>query len=406
MKKTKGFFMTLFVAITLFGFTETSLAFDLSYITERPIQFIKYMTKWLGFGDDDNKPLTTESDNKPQALEESDEEVNHSGDNWYLKDGSGADDIYAPVDLQGSSDWIAFNSLTTPSWLTKMEYQTALPFEYIPLLNIELTLKSSFSRQQFYGQNGEIPAGISDTFSLNTGNLSYGLGITIPVNEAVLGLYGWHGGEINHLTPAFYYLDTLNNPANILLHELNSDYYEGNNNLAAALSYKLPFMSFFHQGISPTVRVETAYRFGTNDFDYWSIKEDYDQWIVGISYEGNNNIDWLQSSMGINWGVGYNYAVPFNDRNNPDYMEGVYPSHLINVNASTYFNNLKIYSMFMYIYESRNPWSMMVLNATYSPGWRWSYGIKANFYYGRKNQDYKSLNSSETVTFTATYRWD
>jgi hypothetical protein len=68
---------------------------------------------------------------------------------------------------------------------------------------------------------------------------------------------------------------------------------------------------------------------------------------------------------------------------------------------------MKLYTMFMYLYDRQTRGSMTVLNATYSPDWRWSYGIKANFYYGDKDGDSKEFKEkSEVVSLTATYRWD
>ena len=125
-----------------------------------------------------------------------------------------------------------------------------------------------------------------------------------------------------------------------------------------------------------------------------------------MAYEGNNRIDWL-SPYGINWGVGYNYTVTLDDLNILDNLKEGHGSHSGNINANTYWFNMKLYTMFMYLYDRETRGSMTVLNATYSPDWKWSYGIKANFYYGKKDEEGNELDdTSELVTFTATYRWD
>ena len=164
-------------------------------------------------------------------------------------------------------------------------------------------------------------------------------------------------------------------------------------------------MSFFHQGLSPTLRLETAYTFGTTRSDYSGTIDNHDKWKVGMSYEGINRINLLHSSLKINWGIGYNYTTSVNDSNIENLGE-TFDSHSGNVYANTYWNNLKLYTMFMYLYDRETREGMTMLNATLSSDWRWSYGISANFYYGKKGRNDDTLNNTEQVTFTATYRWD
>jgi hypothetical protein len=62
----------------------------------------------------------------------------------------------------------------------------------------------------------------------------------------------------------------------------------------------------------------------------------------------------------------------------------------------------------MYLYDSESRGGMTILNATYSPSLRWTYGIRANFYNGNKeiNNEKGVIRNPELVSFTATYRWD
>ena len=457
MKKTKVFFMALLVTITLLGFCSTSMAFDLSSITQKPIEFVRYIAEKLGFGDDNKKKAPdSETDNKVLADKEStgilpdaqtnssdsnnpdsnfnsrfvngryanssgegltqsyflnnrqfdNEGINYkfSGEDWHFNVRAATDEIIVPFNLEENNNWPAFESATVPLLLTKMEYQTGLPWGTVPLMNVELYSRSALLRQQSPGINGQLSNNINDTFNLRPEILSFGLNINVPVDKALFGLY--FGNETSPLGPAFSFPGELRNSADILWQTLSSGYYARNNNLAAALSYKLPFQSLFHQGDSPTVRLETAYKFGSDNPAYNGLVNNYDQWKMGMSYEETNHINLLNSSFGIDWGIGYNYTVTLNDMNDPDNFGGAYGYHSGNINANAYWNNLRIYTMFMYLYDREDQGSMTVLNATYSPDWRWTYGIKANFYYGRKNQDRAALNNSELVSFTATYRWD
>ena len=455
MKKSKRFFMTLLVALILLGFSGTSSAFDLSSITDKPVEFVKYVAKKLGFGDDDDiKSTDSEPENKTLAANETvespytsenksklydslntgfDDEIfnaeylkssndglaqafslygwqylgdeanfNLVGENWNFRVVSKSGEIIAPFDFLNRKDRSAFESAIVPVWMTRMDYQANLPWESIPQLNVEFFLKSAFYSQYSFGSNDLSFEGIGDTSNLSPDIFGYGFSVSAPFNNSVLSLHGWYGEQ--SFSPTLSSLDDLRNNADLWLQMLDSGYYRGNNNLAAALSYKLPFMSFFHQGLSPTLRLETAYSFGSARSDFGGI-ENYDQWKVGMAYEGTNRVNLRNSSIGINWGVGYNYTVVTDDLNLENLGE-TYEAHSGNVYANTYWNNLKIYTMFMYLYDRETRESMTMLNATLSSGWRWSYGIRANFYYGNKDRDNDALSNKEQVSFTATYRWD
>ena len=437
MKKTKVFFMVLLVTITLLGFSGTSQAFDLSKITSKPVEWGKYIAKKLGFGDSDEKDtpkaepekaLTvkeiTDSLNYPENQTESldvdidaadltmspvgdefrrtygwqgySEKTNYiyGSEDWYFRIGSRTGEIIAPFTNK---------SISTPVWQTKVEYLTVLPWESLSQLSAELFLESAFSQQQATWSDGPRHDSINEIYSLNSDDFEYSLRINASVKDAKIGLYGWNGNDVSPLNASPFEFQGA--ASELLWRPLNSGLYQRSNNLAATISYELPFMNSFHQGLSPTVRLETAYRFGANKLENGGFIGDYDQWKVGMAYEGNNRINWL-NTYGINWGVGYNYTVTLDDPGAMDNLKQ-YSSHSGNINANTYWFNMKLYTMFMYRYDRETRESMTVLNATYKPDWNWSYGIKANFYYNKKDGDSKELiDKSELVTFTATYRWD
>ena len=435
MKKAKIFFMTLLVAVNLLGFSGTSHAFDLSKITAKPVELYKYIVQKLGFGDDEEeeqkaKPseiiTVKESENAsyyPERKRESidtgfyafgasmplfsDESGNTLGwktyneetsynfgsEDWYLRVGSRAGEIYTPF---------AYESSSTQLLQTKVEYLTVLPWDSLSQLNAELFIESAFSQQQSIESNRPGPEYINKTLGLGSENMGYGVRINALVKNAKIGLYGWYGNDIGSSS----LLESQGTSSDYLWRALNSDYYQGSNNVGASVSYELPFMSYFHQGMAPAIRLETAYRFGANEYENSSLVKGYDQWKVGMSYEGNNRLDWL-NTYGINWGVGYNYTVTLDDQDRMDNWRQGDGSHSGNINANTYWFNMKLYTRFMYLYDRETRGSMTVLNAIYSPDWRWSYGIKANIYYGKKEGERKFMDENpEVVTFTATYRWD
>lgn len=437
MKKTKVFFIAMLIAINLLGFSGTSLAFDMSKITSKPVEFAKYIAKKLGFGDSDeekskeikpaqelavkepaestynpdsntvslnynaidlNRSVFADGFSETYGLQNDSEKINYyyGDEDWYFRIGSRTGEILTPF---------AYESSYIPVWQTKMEYLTDLPWGSFSQLSTELFLESSFSRQQTWGPDSTYLDSINETFGFGPDNMEYGLSINALVKDAKISLYGWHGNDVSPFGSVSL-IDVQGASSDPLWQAFYSDYYQGSNNVAAAISYELPFMNFFHQGMSPKVRLETAYRFGANNFENGSLIEDRDQWKVGMAYEGNNRINWL-NNYGINWGIGYNYTVTLDDIDAMDNLRQSYSSHSGNINANTYWLNMKLYTMFMYLYDRQTRGSMTVLNATYSPDWRWSYGIKANFYYGKKDGDSEDFKEkSEQVTLTATYRWD
>ena len=437
MKKVKVFITALLVAIALLGFSGTSYAFDLSKITSKPVEFVKYVAGKLGFGDSDEEKPQDGDDAKEVTVKESpynsettpgtlnsdlyaidftrpviqggisqiygwqgyNEGVNYiyGIEDRYFRIGSRTGDTFSPFSNEFSS---------IPVWQTRMEYRTGLPWESFSQLSSELFIESNFTRQQTFGLNGTGPESIHETFSLRPDSMNYGLRVNALVRDAKIGLYGWYGDDPEFLSSVYSYPETRLASSDFLWRTLDSDYYQGSNNLAAAVSFELPFMGNFHQGMSPSVRFETAYRLGSNSPETSSLIEDNAQLKIGMAYEGNNRIPWL-NSYGVNWGVGYNYTITLNDLDDMDNFRQNYGSYSGNINANTYWFNMKLHTMFMYLYDRQTRGSMTVLNATYSPDWRWSYGIRANFYYGNKEGDSTALkNNSELVTFTATYRWD
>jgi hypothetical protein len=428
VKRAKAFFIALFVAIILLGFSGTSLAFDLSKIASKPVEFVKYVAKKIGFGDgeeekvskdeagkaftvedppynsnrvaetfysdlykiDFNRPVFHDDLNQFYGWQGNDEKVNfsYSSEDWYFRIGSRTGELFAPF---------SYESPNIQVWRTKMEYSAGLPWESFSKLNAELFIGSSFSRQQIPGLNGTGHDNIYEGLNLSPDSMDYGVRVNALVRDVEIGLYGWYSEDPGYLSSASMSLGAQGAFPDSFWGALDSGYFQRSSNLAATVSLELPFMSYFHQGVSPSVRFETAYRFGENRPENSTIFEEYDQWKIGMAYEGNNRIDWLN-----------NYTITLDDLDDTGNLRQSYGSLSGNINANTYWFNMKLYTMFMYLYDRQTNGSMTVLNATYSPDWRWSYGIKANFYYGNKDWDKKELkNNSELVTtFTATYRWD
>ena len=82
MKKTKALFMAMIIAITLLGFSGTSLAFDMSKITSKPVELVKYIAKKLGFGDSDKeKPKETKPAQKLTVKEPAESTYNSDSNN-------------------------------------------------------------------------------------------------------------------------------------------------------------------------------------------------------------------------------------------------------------------------------------------------------------------------------------
>lgn len=405
MKKTKVFFMALLVAITLFGFSGTSLAFNLSDITGKPAQFVRYVAKWLGFGGkEEKKAAQTESASKVLPVKE--DEIAYNSESKPKTADSYSRNIKIAATGFNNKYVYSSNQGFNQTYFLYGRQNFSLPWRSLPRLDLEFSLISAFDRQDPVRLDWQSPYDLNDAFGLHQDNFSYGLSVNAPFNGVTVGLYEWYGEQSNPLGPAFSSPYDMGNNDEFLWQMMDYGYYTGNNNLAATVSYKLPFMSFLHDGLSPTLRLVTAYRFGANRSGYGIAFDSYDQWKVGMSYEGTNRINLADSSLGINWGIGYNYTAILNDPNLLDNPGETYGLQSGNINASTYWDNFKINTMFMYLYGRDSRGGMTVLGATYSPDWRWSYGIRANFYYGKKGTDYKSMINSELVTFTATYRWD
>jgi hypothetical protein len=257
------------------------------------------------------------------------------------------------------------------------------------------------------GENsGETGSGI---YNLETINFSdeipdYGIRFSGPFNNTNIDLYASYG-EINHPQAM------TDNPGQLSISAIEKgtpNYIPGNGNVAARLSHHLPFLSILHQGTAPSVNIESSYRFDSSNPSYASNGlqkiTDYN-WKTGVSYKGKNLINLPVSPVGINWGIGYDYnSISDNYALEKGYKPHKY--HSGNIFAGSYWHNLKLYTMFMYHYDSQLNSGMTTFSATYSPSLKWSYGISANFYNSSKDINAKETDNPEQVSFTATYRWD
>ena len=254
MKKTKVFFMTMLVAVSLLCFSGTSFAFDLSKITSKPVEWVKYAAKRLGFGDSDKKKKPeAEPEHKTVAVKESaesayipesnsestdldpyeidfespffDDDINNKAfaegliPYYYLRgmQGSGAGVNYKYIDedwyfrLNSSSVEIfapfRFESPDVQTWLTQMEYGTELPWKSIPF-NVEFFLRSDFYHQQNLGLNDPGFEGINENFGFKQENLGYGFRVNTLFNDTMLSFYGWHGDDTRPLNPDYLYTET------------------------------------------------------------------------------------------------------------------------------------------------------------------------------------------------------
>jgi hypothetical protein len=243
-----------------------------------------------------------------------------------------------------------------------------------------------------------------DTFSFSHEIPDYSIKITGPLKNTSIDFYRWYGDSINPLSITDKNFD----PQTVSAFEQKMNGESINNGtMAARFSYNLPFLSILHQGIAPAVSLESSYRFDRPSYTTTGLQEADYRWKTGISYKGNNLINLPVSSVGINWGVGYDYNAAPDNFNSFENSHGTNGYHSGNIFAGSYWYNLKLYTMFMYLYDSESRGGMTILNATYSPSLRWTYGIRANFYNGKKEVNGKGLsNNPELVSFTATYRWD
>lgn len=257
---------------------------------------------------------------------------------------------------------------------------------------------------------GEVPQNTgAGLYNLETINFShempdYGIRVSGPFNNTAIDLYAWYGDAVNRQ------VITDNDFAPLTLSGIEQ--YRGgyNSNVAARLSYHLPFLSILHQGAAPSVNIESSYRFDNSHSSYTlsGLQETTDYtWKTGVSYKGKNLINLPVSPIGINWGIGYDYNT--GSGNYAESKNGYKPHnfHSGNFFAGSYWHNLKLYTMFMYRYDSQSNGGITTFSATISPGIRWTYGIRANFYNSSNINSAKGINSNpEQVSFTATYRWD
>lgn len=343
MKKANLFFMKLLVIITLLSFSGTSSAYDLPKWASKPVQWARHVAQWFGYDDKDEN--------------------------------------------------IPANTTTV---VVKKASETQANKEYTAtvLINRELSEQT-----------------VADLYNLETINFSqetpdYGIRVRGPLNNTSIDLYAWYGEAINPLAVT----DDNFGPLTAYALEQDMDSFNTRNgNVAARLSYHLPFLSILHQGMAPSVNIESSYRFDTQpSYAVSGLQKTSDyRWQTGVSYKGKNLINLPVSPVGINWGIGYDYTA---GSDNYDALENGYKTHNYhsgNIFAGSYWHNLKLYTMFMYRYDSQSNGDMTIFSATFSPSISWTYGIRANFYNGNKDDNRKGLNSNpEQVSFTATYRWD
>ena len=124
MKKTKALFMAMIIAITLLGFSGTSMAFDMSKITAKPVEFVKYIAKKLGFGDsDEEKPKETKPARELAVKEPAEatynSDINNVSFNYNaidLNPSVSADGFSEAYGLQNDSEKIKYaNTISTKS---------------------------------------------------------------------------------------------------------------------------------------------------------------------------------------------------------------------------------------------------------------------------------------------------
>lgn len=346
MKKTNVFFMKLLIGIILLGFSGQSSAYDLSKWTSKPVEWVKHIAQWFGYEDkDDNKPAT----DSPAVVEKAEPRTNQEE-----------------------------RVTTATTWNTR-------------------DISDQVDSDLYY---------VLDTYSFNHEIPDNGTRVSSSFNNISIDLYGSHLDTINAQAFTNSYFDPL---ATSSIEQNLNGYKIRNSNVAARLSYRLPFLRHLHQGAIPAISLESSYRFedslsshtgpGLQETDY--------RWRTGLRYRGSNLINLPASPVGINWGAGYDYNVATDKFNALQSSYESYGFHSGNIFAGSYWYNLKLYTMFMYRYDIESSGSMTTFSATYSPSLRWTYGIRANFYNGSKDINVKGINGNpELVSFTATYRWD
>jgi hypothetical protein len=336
--------MKLLVIITLLSFSGTSSAYDLPKWASKPVEWAKQVAQWFGY---DEKDKNSPANNTTVEVEK------------------GQD---APINKEYTVT--VLNSRELP------QHKGAA------LHNLETI---NFSH--------EMP--------------DYSIRVSGPFDNTGIDLYAWYGDAVNDLEIT----DTNFVPlAASAIGQYREGYNSRNGNVAARLSYHLPFLTIFHQGMTPSINIESSYRFDNSHSSYTlsGLQETADyRWKTGVSYKGKNLVNLPVSPVGINWGIGYDYNAGSNSYNTLE--KGYKPNnyHSGNIFAGSYWHNLKLYTMFMYRYDSQSNGGITTFSATFSPGIRWTYGIRANLYNGSNINNGKGINSNpEQVSFTATYRWD
>jgi len=388
LKKTRVFFRILFTSLILFGFAGASYSYDLS--------------------------------------------------SWYFRTGkqqvkavevigSGLADQINPSNNRRDFSGITFAPLMSPIWLGK-DYNTDLSWMAIQQLRIEFV----FDPNQWQGHDWKFNGLTSDdsgvwgspysdanfrnsnpaAIDLRPDNFGYGLQINSLVYDTMVNLSLWYGSEGS----AFTSLSSSSwNPTAARLQLVNNRFYSRNKNIAATLSKDLRFLNFIHQGISPTIRLETSYKLDVNKAVYTSPGVvsrvgGFDELNFGMSYEGKNNIEWLNPSYSISWGFGYNYSrvldVPeIISAEGSEKFDTKFGTHSGNINASTYWMNMRLMTMVMYLYDLQSKDGITLMQANYTPDLRWTYGLRANYLIGEGKTLRQWIEEPDLVTFSVTYKW-
>jgi hypothetical protein len=330
------------------------------------------------------------------------------------------------------------NGLPVDSIFLSKEYRT-----YLPWINeTQIQVKFIFDPNLWLGKNNGIQnlesrvsglrglplseasflnTGIS-TFdrSFNTDNLEYGLQISTLFYDSSVDLFFWTGRENSPFTPlsAFTFAspDPFRAHTTTLLQLDNSEYYSRNRNIAAAWSTDLSFLGFIHQGTAPKIRLETSYRSdefkAMYDASLGSLNHqgEFNELSFGLAYEGRNKFELLDSSYGISWGFGYSYSRALNvpeiiADTGFEFFDTSFGTHSGNINASTSWNNMRLMTKVMYLYDIQSKGGMTMMQANFSPDLRWTYGIKANFYDDTASALWPWADDSEHVSLSVTYKW-
>lgn len=363
---------------------------------------------------------------------------------------SGASSAYDPLDINGlkesgllpsTGSRLGYPDLSygapADSILLSKEYNSYLPWVNEISLRVRFVFDPNLwpeqdrginNMQSYISRSGVSPLGdmkflnpdtsYFDT-SFNPDDFGYGLHISTLFYDSSVELFFWTGSESSPFTSLT--TSTFNSPnqfrgqTTALLQLDNPEYYSRNRNIAAAWSTDLSFLGFIHQGTAPTIRLETSYRSDEVKSMYASRDTfnhlgEFDELSVGLAYKGKNNFELLDSSYGISWGFGYSYSRALNvpemlaDTSLENFDTGI-RTHSGNINASTYWNNMRLMTMVMYLYDIQSKGAMTMMQANFSPDWRWTYGIRANFYDGAGSALWPWVEESEHISFSVTYKW-